>query len=96
MSAKNIGEVWWKKLSSNQVPLWVLLSVLGPENIYLWNICFSIFIWIAFLPFEVPNHYSQLLLSLAEDGFEGDSFAHFDELLNVIGLSHVSMSLNFV
>ena len=52
--------------------------------------------WIAFLPFEVPNHYSQLLLSLAEDGFEGDSFAHFDELLNVIGLSHVSMLLNFV
>lgn len=35
ISTKNMGEVWWKKLSSNQVPLWVLLSVLGPENIYL-------------------------------------------------------------
>ena len=52
--------------------------------------------WIAFFPFEVPNYYSQLLLSLAEDGFEGDSFVHFDELLNVIGLVHVSMLVNFV
>ena len=52
--------------------------------------------WIAFLPFEVPNHYSQRLLSLAEDGFEGDSFVHFDVLLNVIGLFHVSMLFNFV
>ena len=52
--------------------------------------------WIVFFPFEVPNYYSQLLLSLAEDGFEGDNFVHFDELLSVISLVHVSMLVNFV
>ena len=35
-------------------------------NIYLPSICFSIFMSIAFLPFEVPNHHPQhLLLSLS-------------------------------
>jgi len=41
----------------------------GPANIYLSNICFFISMAIAFLPFEVSNHYPQhLLLSLVENG----------------------------
>ena len=41
----------------------------GPANICLPNICFSISMWIAFLPYEVPNpHLQDPLLSLAEDG----------------------------
>ena len=41
----------------------------GPANICLPNICFSISMWIAFLPCEVPNSHPQHpLLSLAEDG----------------------------
>lgn len=50
-------------------PLCVPLSLPGPANIRLPNICFSISMWIAFVPSEVPNHYPQSpLLSLTEDG----------------------------
>ena len=52
-----------------QIPLYVPLSLSSPANICLSNICFSISTWIAFLPFEVLNHYPQHpLLSLAEGG----------------------------
>ena len=47
----------------------ILSSPSGSANICLSNICFSISMWIAFLPCEVPNSYPQHpLLSLAEDG----------------------------
>ena len=32
-----------------------------PAKICLSNICFSIFMWSTFLPFEVPNHFSNIL-----------------------------------
>ena len=42
----------------NQSPLCVPLSLRAPPPNICWpNIYFSITIWIAFLPFEVPNHY---------------------------------------
>ena len=54
----------------DQSPLCVLRSLQGPANICLSNICFSIFMYIAFLLLyglkSLPQH---LLLSLAEDGF---------------------------
>ena len=54
--------------------------------IYIPNVCFSISMWIAFLPCEVPNHYPQQpLLSLAKDGIQSEGFSHFDQLLNIPG-----------
>ena len=54
-----------------QIPLYVPLSLSSPANICLSNICFSISTWIAFLPFEVLNHYPQHpLLSLAKMVFK--------------------------
>ena len=51
----------------DQSPLCVPLSLLGPANICLPNICFSSSVSVAFLPFEVPNHYPEYpLLSIAE------------------------------
>lgn len=35
----------------------------GPADIYSQNICFSISMYIAFLPFEVPNHNPPLHLA---------------------------------
>ena len=40
----------------------------------------------AFLLFEVLNHYPKhLLLSLAEDGIQGEGLGHFGELLSFPG-----------
>ena len=48
-------------------PLYVPLSVHGLANDCSPNTCFSIFIWIALLPFEVSNHHPQhSLLSLVQ------------------------------
>ena len=38
-----------------------------------------------FLLSEVPNHYPQHLLSLAEDAIEGEAIGHFGELLSFPG-----------
>ena len=87
-SAKNNGLVWWANSAGprDQSPLCVPWSLHGPTNICLLHICFSIFMWIAFSPFEVPNHCPQHpLLSLAEDGIEGESLGHFGELLSSPG-----------
>ena len=49
-------------------------------------------VWIASLPFEIPNHYTQhALLSLAEDGIQGEGRDHFGGDLVSLGLSYVSM-----
>ena len=54
------------KLSGNPLrlvdlsPLFVLCSLPGLANMSLPTICFSIFMWIAFLLFQVPDHYLTL------------------------------------
>ena len=81
--------VWARCSGGNardQSPLCVLLSLHDPANIYLPNIVFSIFTWIAFLPSEVPKHYPQHpLLSLVEDGIWGEGFGLFGKLLRFPG-----------
>ena len=52
------------RIQSDNVPL----SLYGPEDIWLPNLCFSISMWIVFLPLEVPSHYTQyLFLFLTKD-----------------------------
>ena len=65
------GEGWYNTRRSPakflKIPC-VPLFLQEPENIYSSNISFSICMPIAFLRFEVPNHYAQHpLLFLAED-----------------------------
>ena len=52
--------MWWGKSTGPraQGPLCVPWSLHGPAKICLPDICFSISMWIAFLLFESPNHYS--------------------------------------
>ena len=49
-------------------PLHILWPLHSEANICLPNICFSISMSIAFLSFEVPNHYHDSLLPFSEDG----------------------------
>ena len=79
-----------------QSPFCLPLSLNGWANIRFPNICFSISMWVAFLPFEVSNHSGQHpLLSLAEDGVSAENFGHLGKLLSFLGLSHVYVSLRF-
>lgn len=56
------------------------VSLHSPANIHSPNFCISISI-----SSEVPNHYPQHLLSLAEDAIEGEAIGHFGELLSFPG-----------
>ena len=73
-SAKNTGQKqpgtvagvgWWAQSLENRVHSWDPLSLPGPANICLLNICSM---WIAFLSFEVWNHYPHILFCLWAEG----------------------------
>ena len=66
----------------DQSPLCVPLSLYGPANIYFPNVCFSISISIASLPFEVPNHYPQTSSFVFSWIWYSESFSYFGELLS--------------
>ena len=77
------------------------MSLHGLTNLCLENVCFSISMSIAFLPFDVQNAYSQhLLLSLAEDGTKFKGFSHFDEVLSFPGslpcINAIKLLFNFL
>ena len=60
--------------SIDQSPLCVPLSLQGPQTFVYQTSAFPSW-WIAFCPFEAPNLYPwNPLLSLAEDGVEGEGF----------------------
>ena len=62
------------------------MSLHDPASICVPNLCFSLCMSVGFILFEVPNHFAQHpLLSLAEDGIEGESFSHFGELFSFVG-----------
>ena len=79
------------KLSGNPLrlidlrPLSVSCSLPGLANISLPTICFSIFMWIAFLLFQVPDHCPQRSLeSFTEDGTEGKGLGYSGKLLSFL------------
>ena len=79
------------KLSGNPLrlidlrPLSVSCSLPGLANISLPTICFSIFMWIAFLLFQVPDHCPQRSLeSFTEVGTEGKGLGYSGKLLSFL------------
>lgn len=58
----------------------------GPASIFFSNIFFSLSRWTAILHYELPNHYPWYpLLSLVEDGTEGQGSSHFGKRLGSLG-----------
>ena len=68
ISAENVGQQWWGQLWWVRT-LCISFSVQGSANTCLANTCLSISLWIAFLPFKVPNLYPQhsLLSPVGDD-----------------------------
>lgn len=105
-------KVWTRvvgKTPRDQGPIWVPMSLQAQKtDVYLPNICISISLWSALLPFEVLNHTQQPLLPLA---VQGEGLAPFSWLaefswvssmntyywnfvwLSLVNLSHVHFIL---
>ena len=57
--AKNVSQVCWGNSAESRVHSASHCCAVSPANIPLQDSCFFISMWIAFLPFEVPNQYPQ-------------------------------------
>ena len=73
---ENMSQVWWSNSSNSEFTVSHIVSD-GPTITYLPNICFSIFMPIAFLPSKIPKPYLQQSLFFL--CWKGEHFGHFGE-----------------
>ena len=73
---ENMSQVWWRNSSNSEFTVSHIVSD-GPTITYLPNICFSIFMPIAFLPSKIPKPYLQQSLFFL--CWKGEHFGHFGE-----------------
>ena len=96
MGLQRVGHDWVNELNWTELN-WLSLS--ASANICLLNLCFSIFMYIAFLAFEFPSQYPQhpnIIFSFAFSWrwYLSDGLAILTSHWVFLGLSHVYMLLN--